>query len=427
VSPLVVWLFLLVVVAALAVATAYRRRAPDAAPPSAPPPNDLSSLGLSTVRPRLPSEDAPERTAHEPDSDEQATVRLAEEQPALSDPQEPARVLDPKRGAQSSDAADPQPAPYASATSPLWRDDGHRAAALLVGSLGAHVGGQVAVLRTLADGTYAVDALAFSDRPPHRPASATPLDALDSADGLTELNGPARDALVRLGAAHAGGQAVARALAAPPAERALLAVSLPPGAPALDEPLAIAISRYTDLLADISRLATPHAEPDFLDADSEAQTDAPPQVAPKPAAETPRTPRLELLDGELQSARADGRALCFALVTLAAADDILEHETEVIADAASALEDRLRSWPEVRRVEPFGDLVFGIFLDGPLTDERRAAMDEHAASAPQILAGLLEHAEAMASAGAVRAAAADALHAAYEQRLPLVCVPADEA
>ena len=86
---------------------------------------------------------------------------------------------------------------------------------------------------------------------------------------------------------------------------------------------------------------------------------------PRRAAAGPRPPppRGVILAGEIDAARRDRRLLVFALVTVADAETVLRGGADGVVRAEAALRQRLTAGAGVRRVEPFGDLLFGVFLD----------------------------------------------------------------
>ena len=160
------------------------------------------------------------------------------------------------------------------------------------------------------------------------------------------------------------------------------------------------------LPGDVLQDETPAAPPPV---DAVAQPGRP-RGAPDPP------PRGVILNAEIAAARRDRRLLVFALVTVADAETVVRRGPDDVVRAEAALRQRLSAAPAVRRVEPFGDLLFGVFLDaeGP---EVVAWAERVSAAGPPLLVGAVP---ASASADAVRATATAALQSAYEREL--VCV-----
>lgn len=382
---LVGWILLLLVVAAIGYVVFTRRRAVRrprnrvVLPEPTPADDDLATFGLSEVRVATKRE-TPLESARPVERPGEPAPKPVRETPERSERDEPRPV------AASPRAASALPAAIRPGTG-LWDEDDPSAAHLLA-SLAAHVGGTAAVLR-FDDGAYVVEALAGVDKslpdpigaddcPLHRAQQDRVLTVLpNDLKGLRALGDPPR--------------AYARALAEPPAARTFLVV----GTPEVDEdPEALArIDRYADLLASITDLDT-----------SDADT----------SADAPTVPRAAIIREEQEAAREADRPLAFALVTLADAEERLtEHTPEDVARAEADLHERLTDAPSVHRVEPFGDLLVGAFLD--LTPEEMAEWcTELASSDPPLFIGAV--APAKGAPEAIRDAAAEALRDAYDQR-----------
>lgn len=349
---------------------------------------------------------------------------------------------------------------------------------MLVGSLAAYLKGTVAVLRA-SDGQYHVDALsvAKSLAPRPIPRDGSPIDKIVADGGLTELNAAARSALsYHLDPAEAVGQAVAIGLAAPPARRVLLIADTPPGAEPITEQSARLILQYAGILAGLSDLEEPPAadepadtdqtdgtvldtaepppadefdesealhEPSAVDDEGVSASDVPvppetakttvepsvePSVEEDPFAPPP-VPRLSILDEEVLSAERTSRTLSFGIVTLDNAEEVLQGDATLIAAESAALQERLESCPLVRRVETFGDLIVGIFLNGALSAHMHDELGFVLKEEPMLRAGL---AQATGIGGhvrseAVRGAATAALERAFDEQLLIVFAPsADE-
>ena len=290
--------------------------------------------------------------------------------------------------------SEPRPAATARPASParvrpgtdLWEDD-DRAVPHLLASLAAYVGGTAAVLRH-DDGAYHVEALAGSKELPG------PIDAADCPlhrapqDRVLTVLPDDRGGLSALGDAP---RAYARALADPPAVRAFLVVTTPDEEE--DPEMLARIERYADLLA--------------------ALTDLPEVESEEAGSEDAPVPRATIIREEQEAARDADRPLAFALVTLAHAEELLEAGGPDLSEADAALHTRLAEAPHVLRVEPFGDLLVGAFLD-LVPDEMAAWCTELAASDPPLFIGAVAPAEGKPEA--IRDAAAEALRDAYDQR-----------
>ena len=370
------WLLLLVLLAAVGAVAARRSRSPLRDPADGRPSpavrsgeatDDLASLGLSEARPAAPST---RRDRVDP-SPRQPTVLM----PAAREP-EPRDIEVRAGGVRLGDGSP-------------WNG---RAVPLLLGSLSAHARGHVAVVRREGD-AYTVVArtdggsVAPVEAPAVRAHAPTDLDGGRLA-GLVGGRGravPMGEYLVLIGGDGASSDRYLDLLAA-----------LTPGA----EPVG---ARRTDAPAATPTATTPTATTPTATASAEPDADAGSPV-----------PRAVLIGQEQDAARADGRPLAFALVTLADAEDRLTQDPpEAVAAAESALRLRLEGAEGVRRVEPFGDLLFGAFVD---RDPRGAAdwCDALAAGEPPLFIGAVAPADG--DAADVRDAAAEALRDAYEKR-----------
>ena len=357
------WLLLLAVAAAVAWAVLRRRpagRSASAAPPRSPGgQDDLTSLGLSEVRTREPGAAPPREPEAVPAARPRADVPRASAEPASA--ARPARST--SEGRVSPDAV-------------LW-PDGAEPARHLLASLAASVGGAAGVLRydDEAD-AYVAEAAAGARLPDPLPADRSPLHRAPQDGEVTLLD-------EGVGEGPFAGPLYVRALAAPPARRAFLVVA--PGAGAGDDVLA-RVGSFADLLAGLSDLTAPAAPPS----------------------------RVDIIAGEQAAAEAADRPLAFALVTLAEAEEVLAREDPAeVAAAERRLRRRFDADADVRRTEPFGDLLVGVFLD--LEPEGVAAWCERtSATAPALFIGAVAPVDG--DAADVRAAAADALHDAYDQQ-----------
>ncbi len=368
--------FLLLVVLAVAGAVAARRLRGLPARPDAPPlrptdpTDDLASLGLSEARPagaRPVSERAAPPALRPTPTSHRSSV-----------------LMPPAKDAEPLDI-EPRPGGVRLGHDAPWNG---RAVPLLLGSLSAHSRGHVAVVRR-DGGEYAV--VARTDGGPLAPVRADDLDL----DGPRDLGAQALGPL----ASMVGGPA--RAVPVGP-----LVVLV--GGDGSDGPAA---DRYLDLLADL----TPGASASLLKPDP----GAPDRPAPEPA-DTGRqpgeahVPRSVLIANEQEDAHAEGRPLAFALVTLADAEGRLTQDTpQAVAVAESALRRRLEETEGVRRVEPFGDLLFGAFIDRD-PEGTAAWCDALAAGEPPLFIGAVAPADG--EPADIRDAAAEALRDAYDRR-----------
>jgi hypothetical protein len=384
------WLLLLAVVAAIGYVVWRRQRPAARRPITMPGGDDLSTLGLSEVRVRQgrPDGDEGPRSEAAPAGPPRAGARPAT---AAARPRPPAPADGPR----------PRPAaPYVRPGSALWPEGG-RAAALALASLAEHAGGPAAVLvRDDEADAYTVEARApAAGRPPEPvPAASCPLRRAPQDRALTRLQADDVDGIHAV--VGTTGAVYTRALAAPPAAPAFLVVAAH-GAPDAD-----LLDRYADLLAALTALDPESAAgPSAADLPAEAP-------AARPADE-PVVPRAEIIREEQGAAGRVGRPLAFALVTLADAEALLEGDPAALAEAEAALRDRLDAADGVRRVEPFGDLLFGAFLD--LDPEGAAGWcDVLASGEPPLFIGAVAPADADPTA--VRDAAAEALRDAYVKR-----------
>lgn len=362
---------------AAAVGASFWRRRPAA--PAPPPDDDLASLGLSEVRVASPESEDSVDEAPEP----------APVPPAPAAAREPDEM---KARPVSAPRPRPRPsrsrmnAPYVREATPLWDGDG-LAAGLLLASLAEHVGGPAAILR-LDDEAYVVEAFGGDgDVPEAVEADGTPLHRAPQDRVVTHLDADHLDGLDAFGP-HG---ACVRALGEPPAQRVLLVVGLGEDVP--DEATTQRIGRFADLLAEITTLDPPAAEPDPV---------------------APPVPRAQIIAEEQEACAEAGGPLAFALVTLAEAEDLLTRGTpEDVAIAEAALRDRLGGAPDVRRVEPFGDLLFGAFLDCD-REGTAAWCDDLSRADPPLFIGAVAPADG--DPQAIREAATEALRDAYDQQ-----------
>ena len=378
------WLLLLVLLAAAGAAFVWMRRRPAPSPPSPRLDPADDSLGVSAVRPASP------RSSVRPEP----TPRRTEPERAAAPRPEPTRDRPEMDEVVWSDGAVSAPRPARPRTPSLadnapWSGD---AVPHLLASLAAHAKGTVAVVRH--DGAvFRVDAR--SDGGPLTRIRGRALDL----DGPAAL-GP--DDLGGLGSLVDG-----HAWAYPLGERVVL-VS---GDAEHAEP-------YLDLLAALTD-GTAVAHEHRADAVADLSPDEPTQAGDlgddvDGSEGAAPVPRAVIIGQEQSAAREAGRPLAFALVTLADAEDRLTSDTpEAVAVAEAELRNRLEDADATSRVEPFGDLLFGAFLD--LDPEGAAAWCGTLASGePPLFIGAVAPADG--DPEAVRDAAAAALRDAYDQQ-----------
>ena len=399
------------------------------------PGDDLGSLGLSAVRPATAPRVEKETRSETPSPASSSTVPPRPPDAPIS------TVSEARPKASTPDDA------FIRFSSPLWPDNA-TAIQHLLRSLAVSLGGGVAVLRHEED-AYTIDALIgvpgvrtprplqADDHPLHRVPQDTVLSILGPESRRTLRYYAEPEAAV--------GQAVARALAEPPARRVLLVADVPPGRDDLsDEALAL-IARYGDLLAmmtdleeDAAPLEDASSEPqvDELAEASDDESEAGAHAMDADASETNETedtdpsdegvpetevskapdedevlPRAVVIQRQIDAAQDAGHPLAFALVTLSAADAVLRGDPERVAKAEADLRARLED-ESVRAIEPFGELMLGVFLNAS-SDDALAWAAALADTEPPLLVGLVP--SATDDPDAIRAAATDAIAEAYHQ------------
>lgn len=105
----------------------------------------------------------------------------------------------------------------------------------------------------------------------------------------------------------------------------------------------------------------------------ESETSPRPSPAPDAApdanaADAKPRPRREIIAEEIQDAQRRSSPLALALVHLNQSERLAEEGTAVVADAESALRTRLERSAPRSRVERFGELTYGVFYNGDVTD-----------------------------------------------------------
>ena len=378
------WFLLLLVIAVVGGAIAWHRQ--QSLPPPPVPygdPHDLSTLGLTPARPRPVGVDLDDPDPYAESHGSRVPLPAVPGGPTRTPTTATARPVErPAPAAVPSSSARPRP-PVTAPDSP-WAAP---AVAHLLASLAAHVGGTVAVVR--------------HDGERHLIEARTDGSAMAPVDGpALALDGPMDLGPGALGALSSLVSGFAYAV--PMGARILLIGGDGDGE---------GTARYLDLL-DILGLGGAPTEPErgALPADDAGED----EVHMAEEGGTRPTPRAEIIAEEQRAAREADRPLAFALVTLADAEERLTtHPDEEVTLAEGDLRDRLEAAADVRRIEPFGDLLFGVFLD---LDPARAATwcDRLASGEPPLFIGAVAPADG--DPEGIRAAAVAALRDAYDQR-----------
>lgn len=132
-------------------------------------------------------------------------------------------------------------------------------------------------------------------------------------------------------------------------------------------------------------------------------------------------PRREIIADEMSRARKSGHSLALALVHLQQAEHVAEKGAPVVRKTEQALESRLKRALEDGRVERFGELTYGVFYIGSVSEVERWAISLQRELATET--GLLEGGvsigiamldERHESADELRADATEALREAFE-------------
>ncbi len=180
------------------------------------------------------------------------------------------------------------------------------------------------------------------------------------------------------------------------------------------------LTRFADLLALVMDIEA--SDEDELLASVERVTGtAPSENGAQHETEAPR-PRREIIAEEMERAQAEGRPLALALVYLNRAEAIAQRGAEAVEAAEEALRARLEAAVPRARVEPFGELTYGLFYDGDVDEVEAWAVqvetDLAGAKAPLeggISIGLaVMHERHLQHPEALRADATEALREAYQ-------------
>ncbi|MEM1125985.1 MAG: hypothetical protein AAGI71_04985 [Bacteroidota bacterium] len=392
--------------------------------PEAPP---LENLGILEIRPRARTTPSSMAT---PVQHAAPTARAAT--PAVKEPREPfsppsvlpteaSPVTEPTIVPPTDPGADFALVPPAEASAPT---DLHLWLRALRQSLNAHA---VLLLRyEAAAETYTV-VEAASEATLHPEALALPApDALTDALAL-----PVGHALLRSVPPDAEPP---RHYAAPTPIRELALAPVVPGQPAyvlavdtLDEDgltrqvaeasLGLLATLLRQLqpapLAGLAHEVVPPIPP------AEAAT---PEVEASEPAEAEIRPRREIIGEEMAAARDRGASLALALVHLVEAETIAAVEDPALIKGA---EDQLRARLDEAvldgRIERFGELIFGVFLAGPITDVetsigllQESLLSSTEAGDPEVAIGIALMQDRHTSADEFRADATEALREAFE-------------
>ena len=362
------FLFMLVVGAAVLLATWLRARRRDAELWGGQEPDQIAkwneqTLGISEVRVHTERKE-PESPRFQTAAVPSAASPEAPAQPTAPSPRaEAAAPQASDRRASGESAASPapdsalsvpttpssrEPARPARSRPEWWEQDASGAGALLR-SLVDVTGGSAAIVRPSPDGYAVIAASGAASAAIHAHADARTLDAR-SARPLADL--PAGLATFVLGGNEAGLLPGMDADAV--GETAVRSLRTAPGSPCLvldvldDQPLTPRaeglISAYADLAARVLDLPE----------------DAPTQEA---SSGSSLEGAMERVEKEINAAREQGRDLSLALVVPHDAEDILEGEPEEIDAHAAALRQRLLAVPGTREVLAMGDLVLGALCE----------------------------------------------------------------
>ncbi len=85
-------------------------------------------------------------------------------------------------------------------------------------------------------------------------------------------------------------------------------------------------------------------------------------------------PRWQITGEEMERARRDDAPLALALAHLNRAEELTRRAPDELAAAEEALYDRLRAEVPEARIEPFGELVYGLFFRRPVDEVEEQAM-----------------------------------------------------
>lgn len=99
-------------------------------------------------------------------------------------------------------------------------------------------------------------------------------------------------------------------------------------------------------------------------------------------------PRREIVADEMRKARQSDHPLALALVHLRNAEAVAEKGRNAVREAERALEARLRNGVKDGRVERFGELTYGVFFNGSVSEVEYRAMALQTELASEV--GLLE-------------------------------------
>lgn len=433
------WLLIFLLVLAVAVIARlnrdHRYDAPGSAKMKAPDDN-RDRLGLSEVRTR------PSRPEHSKSKvlagDEKTSIKNSVEGAEAASTSHDAGRRDTghvdREGAVSAARPVQRTArPFVRSASPLWEgeapDIGH-----LLAALATALAGTAALLRFDRTGNrFVVDALSDSGvrlRPDAVIDAGTSLlgEAPQERAPILLEKDVQRDLCYHSAPEKAVSRAAMVALAPPPAPRVFLVVDGPPPRSDFHVDELTQVTAYAGFLAQRLGLekatgteSTSDTPPQAIDASS-STSDYPsssdyageePGGVQAEEAPSPR-PRAEILAEEMESARAAGHAVAFALVVPHDADALITEGNALVERAEAALRERLHRAPGTTRVEPFGELVLGAFCSLSETSvEEWAQLVGGAGEAVHIGAVMLT--EARTDPQGVRAEAEAALHEAYEQ------------
>lgn len=138
--------------------------------------------------------------------------------------------------------------------------------------------------------------------------------------------------------------------------------------------------------------------------------------------EDPNRPRFEIIAEEMAMARAVGQQLALAIVVLRNNEQVAELGDGVISQVESQLRDRLQAASPATRVVRFGELMFGVFINGQRSKVEawnrkvQVSLDgDEGLLGGGVIIGIALLSDQHVEADDLRDAAKDALRSAYQQ------------
>ena len=143
--------------------------------------------------------------------------------------------------------------------------------------------------------------------------------------------------------------------------------------------------------------------------------------------EDPNRPRVEIIAEEMAMARAVGQQLALAIVVLRNNEQVAELGAGVISQVESQLRSRLQGASPATRVVRFGELMFGVFINGQLPKVEawnrkvQASLDgDEGLLGGGVFIGIALLSDQHVEANDLRDAAKDALLSAYQEKIGTV-------